>query len=245
MQKFKSFLASSITAAALLASVASPAFAAETGFMPERGRTALLITDPQNDFLSKDGKAYGLVAENLKETGTIDHIGELFTAAQNNGIPIFVSPHYYFPADKHWHHRGALQGTMDKIDMFRRSGPLSLDGFAGSGADFLDRYKPVIMDGKTIITSPHRIYGPESNDLVLQLRKHGIDTVILGGMAANLCTDSHMRELMEQGFNVIPVKDAVGAPGNAAYDAAIVNYGLIANAVWDTKIAVEWMQRDD
>jgi hypothetical protein len=39
--------------------------------------------------------------------------------------------------------------------------------------------------------------------------------VILGGMSANLCTESHMRELIEQGFEVAVVEDAtagVSAP---------------------------------
>jgi nicotinamidase-related amidase len=53
-----------------------------------------------------------------------------------------------------------------------------------------------------IVTSPHKIYGPESNDLALQLRKHGFDSVILAGMSANLCTESHMRDLIESGFRV-------------------------------------------
>jgi hypothetical protein len=60
---------------------------------------------------------------------------------------------------------------MHKIGMFNRAGPLSLEGFEGSGADFLEQYKPYIQDGKTIITSPHKLYGPEHNDLALQLRK--------------------------------------------------------------------------
>jgi nicotinamidase-related amidase len=65
--------------------------------------------------------------------------------------------------------------------------------------------------GVTIISNPHKVYGPETNDLVLQLRKRGIDKVILGGMSANLCTESHMRELMEQGFEVAVVSDATAA----------------------------------
>ena len=44
--------------------------------------------------------------------------------------------------------------------------------------------------------------------LVLQLRKRGIDNVILAGMSANLCVESHSRELLEQGFDVTVVKDA-------------------------------------
>ncbi|MDU3086046.1 MAG: isochorismatase family protein, partial [Streptococcus mitis] len=69
----------------------------------------------------------------------------------------------------------------------------------------------------------------------LQLRKNGIDTVILAGMNANLCVDSHMRELIELGYNVIVVNDAVGAPGEEAYQAALTNYGYIANQVLTTE----------
>lgn len=60
---------------------------------------------------------------------------------------------------------------MLKSREFDRSGALSLDGFLGSGADWLERYKPFIEDGKTIVVNPHKAYGPQSNDLVLQLRK--------------------------------------------------------------------------
>ena len=54
---------------------------------------------------------------------------------------------------------------------FFRPDPLSLEGFSGSGADWLDRYKPFIEDGKTVVVSPHKVWGPQTNDLVLQLRK--------------------------------------------------------------------------
>ncbi len=126
-------------------------------------------------------------------------------------MPVFVSPHYYYPHDHGWKFEGALEALMHKIGMFDRQGALNVEGFENSGADWLKRYKPLIEDGKTIITSPHKVYGPETNDLVLQLRKRGIDNVILAGMSANLCTESHMRELMEQGFEVAVVSDATAA----------------------------------
>ena len=71
-------------------------------------------------------------------------------------------------------------------------------GFDGSGADWLPRYKPYIEDGKTVVVSPHKVWGPQTNDLVFQLRKNGIQKVILCGMLANLCVESHLRELIEQ-----------------------------------------------
>ena len=84
---------------------------------------------------------------------------------------------------------------------------------------------------------------PESNDLVYQLRSRGVDTVILGGMVANLCVDSHMRALMENGFRVYVVKDAVAAPGAEAYQAALVNFDMIANGILTTEDAVKAISR--
>jgi nicotinamidase-related amidase len=75
----------------------------------------------------------------------------------------------------------------------------------------LDQYKPYIHDGETVVGNPHKVYGPENNDLLLQLRKRGIDSVYLCGMSANLCTEAHLREMLEQGFEVTVVKDATAA----------------------------------
>jgi nicotinamidase-related amidase len=89
-----------------------------------------------------------------------------------------------------------------------------------------------------IVTSPHKIYGPESNDLALQLRKHGFDSVILAGMSANLC-ESHMRDLIESGFRVAVVKDATAAailPGLNGYEAALVNFQMICNVLLQKKL---------
>ncbi len=206
------------------------------------GRTALVITDPQNDFLSPKGVAWGVVGKSVTENRTVENIDSLFKAAKANGIPVFVSPHYYYQHDHGWQFEGALEKLMHNIGMFDRKGALTTKGFEGSGPDWLEQYKPYINDGATVVTSPHKVYGPETNDLVLQLRKRGIDKVILGGMSANLCTESHMRELLEQGFEVAVVSDATAAAiveEGDGYKAALVNFRFIANTVWTTEEAVQ------
>lgn len=205
-------------------------------------RTALVVTDPQVDFLSPKGVTWGVVGKSVEQQGTVANIGQLFKAAKAAGITVAISPHYYYPTDKGWRFEGALEKLMHKIGMFDRKGAYNLDGFDGSGADFMAEYKPYIFDGKTIITSPHKVYGPEQNDLVLQLRKRRVDQVILAGMSANLCVESHLRELLEQGFEVAVVRDATAAamlPEGDGYLAAITNFRYIANAVWTTQEAVK------
>jgi len=226
-----------LVALAVLATQAS-AQLPDPGIEIDYERIAVVITDPQNDFLSPDGVTWGVVGESVTENNTVANIEALLKTAKAQGIPVFVSPHYYYPTDHGWKFGGALEVLMHNIGMFDRVDPLSLEGFEGSGADWLKIYKPYIEDGKTVVTSPHKVYGPETNDLVLQLRKRGIDQVILAGMSANLCTESHMRELLEQGFEVAVVKDATAAaklPDLDGYQAAVLNFRFMASAVWSTE----------
>ncbi|MGN4076730.1 cysteine hydrolase family protein [Burkholderia gladioli] len=216
-----------------------------TGFQLDRTKAALVVVDPQNDFLSPSGAGWPYFGESIVENGTVDHLETLFRTAKQTGIPVAVSPHYYYPCDHGWQFGGPLEKTMHALGMFERKGPVTLEGYEGSGADFLERYKPYILDGETIIASPHKVYGPETNDLALQLRKRGVSQVILAGMAANLCIESHLRELVEQGFEVLVVRDATAGPRvpeGDGYLAALVNFRFIAHALWSTAQTVEALQ---
>jgi len=246
----------SIQTAALVASVAlatsaiaadNPYAEPETPGLPASDmelnlpRTALVVTDPQIDFLSEDGVTWGIVGESVTENNTVENIGRLFAAAKKAGVAVMISPHYYYPTDKGWKFEGALEKVMHNTGMFDRVSPYSMEGFENSGADFMPQYKTYLFDGETVIASPHKVYGPEQNDLVLQLRKNRVDQVILAGMSANLCVESHLRELLEQGFEVAVVKDATAAaqiPEGDGYLSALINFRFIANAVWTTDEAV-------
>lgn len=215
------------------------------GFEIDPERTALVITDPQNDFLSPKGVAWGVVGKNVTENGVVKHLDDLFKVADKTGLPVFISPHYYFPYDNRWKFEGTLEMLMHGMHMFERTGPLDLTNFDKSGADWLEQYKPYINNGKTVVTSPHKVYGPETNDLVLQLRKAGIDKIILAGMSSNLCVESHMRELIEQGFEVMVVTDATGAAVTEHYDgyaAALTNFRFIASNIDNTENTVKMIE---
>lgn len=207
--------------------------------------TAILVTDPQNDFLSETGVTWELVGGSVQDNNTVGNLERLFKTAKENGFEVFISPHYYYPTDKGWKFGGTVEKLMHEINMFDRSGALTMDGFKGSGADWLDNFKPYIEDGRTVVASPHKVYGPENNDLVLQLRKRGINKVILGGMSANLCVEAHLRELLEQGFEVAVVSDATAGARHPeigdGYEAAMINFGYMANAIMTTDEATSAM----
>lgn len=208
----------------------------DPGFIID-GTTAIVITDPQNDFLSPDGVTWGIVGESVQANGTVDNIETLFKLGKEYGIPVFVSPHYYYDHDHNWEFEGALEVAMHSMGMFDRGDQLNKDDFEGSGADWLDQYKEYIEQDYVTVSSPHKVFGPEQNDLSLQLRKQKVDKVILAGMSGNLCVESHMRELLEDGFEVAVVGDATASailPGLDGNQAAQTNFRMISSHVYTT-----------
>ncbi|NME69851.1 cysteine hydrolase [Flammeovirga aprica] len=200
--------------------------------------TAIVMTDPQNDFLSPEGVAWDVVGNSVTENNTVENLEKIFQLAKEYGLPVFVSPHYYYEHDHSWKFEGALEELMHHIHMFDREDQLKVEGFEGSGADWLDRYKQYIEQDYVTAATPHKIFGPEQNDLSLQLRKKKIDKVILCGMSGNLCVESHMRELIEDGFEVAVIGDATASaqvPGFDGNAAAQTNFRMISSHVYSTK----------
>ena len=87
----------------------------DPGMSIVQGRTALVVTDPQNDFLSPKGVTWGVVGKSVTQNNTVENIDALFKAAKTNDMPVFVSPHYYYPHDHGWKFEGALETLMHKI----------------------------------------------------------------------------------------------------------------------------------
>jgi nicotinamidase-related amidase len=211
----------------------------------QKSDSAVVFIDPQNDVLSEHGANWKAVGASVTENGTVENMARIFEAAKAKGYEVFISPHYFYPTDSGWKMNGPLEADEFGTHTFARTGALSLEGFANSGADWLERFKPYIEDGKTIVASPHKVFGPQTNDLVLQLRKRGIGKIILGGMLANMCVESHLREFLEQGFEIAVIKDATAGPRHPVwgdgYQAAMINYRFLAHAVLSTQEAIDNM----
>ena len=80
-------------------------------------KTAIVITDPQNDFLSPEGVTWGVVGESVKENNTVENIEALFKTAKEKNVMVFISPHYYYEHDHNWKFEGALEVLMHKESM--------------------------------------------------------------------------------------------------------------------------------
>ena len=180
--------------------------------------TALLVIDPQNDFLAESGVVWDLVGEGVVNNNVVEKLKNLISKAKESGVNVFYSPHYYDKEFDAWKNNNPIDSLMFERKMFDRN---------SSGSDF---HPDLMPDEKTILCAPHKnLSGFHTSDVDIQLRKRGITTIYLCGMSANLCVESHLRDAEENGYEVIVINDATAGPGEAAYNAALVNYGLIAH----------------
>ncbi|MCA1602056.1 MAG: cysteine hydrolase [Acidobacteria bacterium] len=195
----------------------------ETGISFPPNRTALLVIDPVNDFLSEGGADWEMTKTTVEMNNVIGHLKQAINGARARGIHVLFGPMAYTEedyADEQLHRRSGINRYMFEKKMF----------LAGSwGADFHPDLQP--REGDTVLP-PHKSCDVFETDLPDHLRQRGITHLVIVGMTANLCCESTGRHAMEKGYDVTFLSDAIGADNIPAYEAAIrINFPLIANAV--------------
>lgn len=218
----------------------------DVAFSLDPALAAVVLVDPQAEFLAETGAAAHLYRESLQENATIANLLRLLAAAAEGGIPLFVCPHDCSPSDRDWDVGGTMELLMQTVVRRGARDPGDLSNPSGSAMGWQEDLKPFIEAESTVVCSPHKCYGPEPTDLRLQLHKRGVKQLLLAGASANLCVEAHLRSLLECGFEVVVVADAtaaVKAPGLDGFLAAFVNYRMLASTVWCTAFAVAEIQR--
>jgi len=167
-----------------------------------RERTALLLVDPYNDFLSEAGKVYPLLKPIADEVGLLDNLRRLDGAVRGAGIQVAIVPHRRWePGDyEHWDHPNPTQQKIMKHHHFARG---------EWGGEWHPDFAPKPGD---IVAKEHwGQSGFANTDLDMRLKQKGITHVIVVGLLANTCIDSTARFAMELGYHVTLVRDATAA----------------------------------
>ena len=165
-------------------------------------RTALLIVDPYNDFMSQGGKFYEATREMAEAVGFYDHMRQLIPAIRAARIQVIIVPHHRWREGdyKGWKHVNPSQVEANQIHAFA----------AGTwGGEFHPEFGP--RAGDVVVLEHWSQSGFANTDLDAQLTQRGIENIILVGMVANTCIESTARFGMELGYHVTLIKDATAA----------------------------------
>jgi len=194
--------------------------------------TALVIPDPWNRLVSKDGRFRFLPWGPPPPERAVSNFLALVHTARCNQVPVLVSPHHYYPVDHGWRMEGRLEQLMHRVGMFEARGPWILEDLPGAG----DLHGA--MQG-----FPFALQGHESMGLALELDRRGIRRILLAGLLADHSLRGHLGELQEQGFQVGLVHDASAAVEMLGSPLIAPSAGLPSDALFATQDILSVLQQ--
>lgn len=196
-------------------------------FTYQAERTALLIVDPYNDFMSEGGKLFNAIKETADAAGLFANLRKIIPAVRAAGIQVVIVPHHRS------HTHGDDYAGWQHANMFQlKNVPLKAFEVDTWGGQFNAEFGPQPGD---IVAKEHWAQNGFANtDLDLQLKQHGIEKLILVGLIANSCIESTARYGMELGYHVTLVPDATAAFSAEGMRAAAVNAPMFAHAITPT-----------
>jgi nicotinamidase-related amidase len=162
-------------------------------------RTALLNIDMQNCFVhgSPIAAPDGLVI--------LERVNRLAAACRKAGIVVI-------------HASIVVRPDGSNLGVLAEFSPPVRDGILKKGSDSAALHNGLVVDSRDILLEKPRFGAFHGTDLELILRSRGIDSVIISGVATNVCCETTAREAAVRDFHVFFLSDgtATAAMGDAS-----------------------------
>jgi nicotinamidase-related amidase len=168
-----------------------------------RGNTALLVIDMQRDFI-----APGAPYECASGREMIEKLNELIAACREAELPIV------FTAQMH-HPDGSDLGTVQHLHPLTATGEALREGTPG-----VELYPEIDARPTDRLIHKRRYSAFFGTDLDLLLRSLGVEVLIVGGVATNVCCDSTIRDAFFRNYKPIVLSD-----GNATLGLPDTGWG--------------------
>jgi len=196
-----------------------------------RDTTALLVIDPYNDFISEGGKVWDRLRGVAEANNCIPHMTAVLDAARRAQLRVLYALHRrYRPGDyETWKYIAPVQKAAWSRKTFE---------YGTWGGEIRSEFAP--QAGDIVVLEHWCSSGFANTDLDLQLKRHGIQRLIIIGLIAHTCVEATVRFAAELGYDVTMVRDATADYSDEAMHAALdVNIPNYANAVVTTSELVE------
>jgi ureidoacrylate peracid hydrolase len=198
---------------------------AEMTYDPQR--TALLVIDPYNDFISEGGKVWDRIKGVADANNCVPNMLQVLNAARSSGLRVFYALHHrYRPGDyETWKYIAPIQKGAWSRKTFE---------YGTWGGEIRREFEP--KPGEIVAAEHWCSSGFANTDLDLQLKKHGIHQLIVVGLIAHTCVEATVRFAAELGYDVTVVKDATADYSDEEMHAALdINIPNYASAVVSTQ----------
>ncbi len=186
---------------------------------------AILLVDVQNDFCAEGGAMHREGRDLTLVKAMVPRLAGLVESARAAGVPCIwirnvynTGPNWYLSEvwleQAHRRRRGAYL-TIPVCEQRQWNG---------------DFYEIGPRPDEVIVTK-HRYGAFESTDLDLVLRSRGIRTVVMTGVATNVCVETTARQAFLRDYYVVFTSDCTATYSQAEHDATLQNINSFFGAV--------------
>lgn len=176
-------------------------------------KTAIVLVDDDNDFLSEDGKLHGAIKEILHEKQVVDNINDLIGKARARGVTIVHVP-IVFSAD----YREIGEEPYGVFKLVKDTGAFQRDTWGAKVADVLN-----VQDSDIVVDNKNTTCAFATTDLDKILGEHSITNVVLGGLLTNICIETTMRTAYDKGYKVYALTDCSATVNSEQQEASVKN----------------------
>ncbi|MEE8602866.1 MAG: cysteine hydrolase [Euzebya tangerina] len=189
--------------------------------------TTVMALHWQHNVIHPDGVFGPMLAEPVASSGVVERSRAFHDAARDLGVPI-VFTRFTIPSDG-----GGLVRNTDFMRM--------VDDAAESFRP--DSWGAALVDGigvrpDDVVSDNQRLSGLAETDLPERLRRRGVDTLLITGVATNLTVEQTARHATDLGFMAHVISDCVAAADEATHDASLANLSLTTNGVMTAEAAL-------
>ncbi len=201
-----------------------------------RAHAALVIVDVQNDFCAPEGMMSAEGLDVSAAVATAERLEDFIAAARRAGVLVVFVRSVLSSDDNRY-----LSDVILEQATRRRAGsytvrPVCVEGTFGG--DYYGNVRP--EPGDPVVTK-HRYSAFLRTDLETILRAAGIRTIILAGVATNVCVETTARDAFMRDFYVVLCADGTAAYSAAEHEATLATidryFGQIASTA---EITAAW-----
>jgi ureidoacrylate peracid hydrolase len=178
---------------------------------------AILIVDVQNDFCADGGAMHREGRDVSLAQQMVPRLARLIDAARAADVRRVWIRNVYNTAPN-WY---LSEVWLEQAER-RRNGAYVRYPVCEANAWNGDFYQVRPLPDEVIVTK-HRYGAFESTDLDLVLRSNGIRTVIMTGVATNVCVETTARQAFLRDYYVVFTSDCTATYSQAQHDAALFN----------------------
>jgi ureidoacrylate peracid hydrolase len=183
-----------------------PLLTLEDKLRPEH--TALIVVDVQNDFCAENGMMHSEGLDLTAVQAMAGRLPELIESARQAGaLVVFVRNVYSSANNSYLSDVWLEQAARRRGDSYTKRDVCAADSWEG---DFFGDVRP--QPGDPIVTK-HRFNAFYNTDLETILRANGIRTLVMTGVATNVCVETTAREGFIRDYYIVFLND-----GTATYD---------------------------